>query len=303
MPDDVPDLSSGSVQHFRHAIGRSGLFDDAALASLLDGYPAHDLNVTTMGQRFSDGGWRTGAVRDLRGEEILRAVRAGHLWLNVKYLHRNRPEYARLMDDVYAEISGRRRSEMPAWRTATLLISSPNAFVHYHADSVPNILWHLRGRKRIFVYPADDERFAPSAWMERICAGDQDEDLPYRSEFEEAARVFELEPDWALIWPQHSPHRVENVDGLNVSLSTEHMTATHRRRVQIMRANGLLRRLRLGPRSRKPDSLVARAKVALALTHRGVQKVVRRKPIQYETPVTFHVDPDSPTGYRDVVPS
>ena len=34
-------------------------------------------------------------------------------------------------------------------------------------------------------------------------------------------------------WPQNAPHRVSNLDGLNVSLSTEYFTRQSRRRFQV----------------------------------------------------------------------
>jgi hypothetical protein len=285
-----------------HRLRATGLFEDDALAELLDGYPHEDLHITTMkvdaapGQPTSD--WRAGTTQGLGGEQILRAVRSGHLWLNVKRLDRNAPLYAQLLDTLYRELSATLGCTPPSWRSATLLISSPGASVYYHLDSIPNILWHIRGRKTVFLYPNDDERFAPTEFIERICSGESDEELPYRPDFESAARVIELEPGRALMWPQNSPHRVANSDGLNVSLSTEHLTPRARRRVYLHRGNRLLRRAGITPGG--VDARGGNVKMALAACDSVLRKLRRQKPIRFELTPTFRVDPEAHNGYRDI---
>ncbi|MCA8957668.1 MAG: hypothetical protein KDC87_16450 [Planctomycetes bacterium] len=295
---DVPDLRGERIQTFAHGLAGHPLFSDESLERLLDDYPRSHLHVTTMGRCFAEGGWRTGEVVGLRGSEILRAVRDGHLWLNIKYLHAV-PEYAALTNALYEEIASRTGRRPPGWKATTLLVSSPGAFVHYHADSVPNILWHLRGSKRVMVYPVRAP-FAEPESLESICAGAKDEALAYDAAFEADAQCVDLHPGQAVMWPQHSPHRVENRAGLNVSLSTEHMTPEVRRRVDVLRSNRVLRRLHLGPRSARSDGFGAYCKVGLALLDRVLQRVRHRAPIHYRIPATFRVDPNSPTGFHDL---
>ena len=55
------------------------------------------------------------------------------------------------------------------------------------------VLFHLRGRKRIFVYPGD-EAHLPERNMEQVVARQTTEELPYRLAFEDDARVMDLEP-------------------------------------------------------------------------------------------------------------
>jgi hypothetical protein len=102
--------------------------------------------------------------------------------------------------------------------------------VPYHADASPNALWHVRGRKRVFVYPRDDEQLISRSDLEEIYVAARDEYLSYDQTFDFRARVIELEGGQVAAWPQNSPHRVENIDGLNVSLSCEFATARSRRR-------------------------------------------------------------------------
>jgi hypothetical protein len=126
-------------------------------------------------------------------------------------------------------------------RSANLLISSPNAKVYYHADAPLNMLWHLRGEKRVWVYPGD-ERFAPREWVEMIFTRESDDDLPYRPEFDDFATPHLLRAGEMLTWPQNRPHRVENVSGLNVSLTTEHYTPQAMKKRMTYLANRYLRK-------------------------------------------------------------
>ena len=293
-------LTPRALLTFEHRLAESELFSDASLERLLDGYPRTSLHVTTMGESFEEGGWRTGEVTDISGAELLDAVKNGHLWLNVKELHRHDEGLRRLLDDLYAEIGRAWQTAVPRWCAGTLLISSPRAFVHYHSDSVPNLLWQIRGRKRVLVYPVQDVELAPPECLERICAGESDEGLPYTAHFDQRAEVVELSPGQAIAWPQNSPHRVENIEGVNVSLSTEHLTPTARRRVDVLRANRILRR-RLGVKAPSTElgGLRAAAKRMLANSERVWQKIRRRPPISFEIPATFRVAPEAPGGFVD----
>jgi len=104
-----------------------------------------------------------------------------------------------------------------------LILSSPKARVPYHFDPAGVVLFHLRGRKRIFVYPGD-EAHLPEACMEQVVARQTTEELPYVRAFEGDATVIDLEPGQALTWPLYAPHRVENLDRFCVSLSMDFQT-------------------------------------------------------------------------------
>ena len=104
-----------------------------------------------------------------------------------------------------------------------LLISSPKAQVLYHFDSPLVMLWQLRGRKRVWVYPPEAP-YLQREQVEALVTGRSTEQIPYDPAWDRAAQVFELEPGMMVSWPQNAPHRVENGDMLNLSLSIEFMT-------------------------------------------------------------------------------
>lgn len=102
------------------------------------------------------------------------------------------------------------------------------------------LLWHVRGRKRVFVYPPE-EAFLPDEAYEAILLGEKDQDVPYKAAFDEAAQVFDLEDNTLVCWPHTSPHRVVN-QGYCVSMVMEFTTAESAVRNGAMYFNGILRR-------------------------------------------------------------
>ncbi len=298
-------FTPNKVLQLTHRLSETGLFDDSALIELLDTYPAEDLQVSTMstgaaGLNEPASHWRAGTTEDLTGEEILTAVRKGRLWVNIKRLAENAPDYRLLMSAIYQQLGQQLQVQAPQWQRATLLLSSPTASVYYHADSIPNLLWHLRGEKKVFVYPHNNPNLASPEAMEMICNGETEEELPYHADFESFAEMFHLKTGQAIAWPQNSPHRVENVSGLNVSLSTEHLTPQARQKVNLYRGNRMLRKFGLQPKFSRPDSLSGRTKQALAICQSATRKIFRKAPISFEFVPTFRVDPDAELGYRDI---
>ena len=76
----------------------------------------------------------------------------------------------------------------PLASRGTLLISSPRALVYYHADGPASALWHIRGRKRIWIYPALDGRYIQRELLEDIFAGVRHEYLPVRKRIRPGGR-------------------------------------------------------------------------------------------------------------------
>jgi hypothetical protein len=155
-----------------------------------------------------------------------------------------------------------------------LILSSPKARVPYHFDPAGVVLFHLRGRKRIFVYPGDESHLA-EVDMEQVVSRQTAEDLPYDRAFEADAQVIDLEPGQALTWPIYAPHRVENLDRFCVSLSMEFQTWPSRFRNGALFANAVLRsrggRPRMTDRMTTPE-LAARWAASLALKRAGTLK-------------------------------
>lgn len=285
----------------RHGLADDALFSDAALVELLDRFPRENLHALSMGADPLRPDENRLALHDgVGGAELLRAVRNGRLWLNVTRVDRADARYRDLIRALYAELSALAPGFVPDSTQGTLLISSPQALVYYHADGPANALWHIRGRKRVWVYPALDGRYVPRELLEDIIAGVRHEYVPYEAAFDAGARVYDLEPgDW-LHWPQNAPHRVTNLDGVNVSLSTEHFTRASRRRARVYRANRFLR-TRLGWRdlSAREDGALALAKT---VAHRAGRALgLDPLPPKRHVP-TLRIAPDAPGGVMPLTP-
>jgi hypothetical protein len=155
-----------------------------------------------------------------------------------------------------------------------LILSSPKARVPYHFDAAGVVLFHMRGRKRIFVYPGDEAHLA-EVDMEQVVSRQTTEELPYVRAFEADAQVVDLEPGQALTWPIYAPHRVENLDRFCVSLSMDFQTWTSRLRNGALFTNAVLRsrggRPRMTDRMATPE-LAARWAASLALKRAGALK-------------------------------
>lgn len=296
--NDFTTLERG-VLVAQHGLAETGLFTDDALAAIFDAHPPEHLSVNTMGRSKEKFDWREGDRNGVSGEELVRMVREGQLWVNVRRVLQHQPEVASLLGRLFDELEAGAPHFRAEDRTANLLVSSPGAWVPYHVDMPVNMLWHLRGRKRVWVYPHFDARFASPLVLGKVCSGEWSEDVPYDREWDRYALVFDAQPGQLITWPQLAPHRVENLEGLNVSLSTEHKNSRARRRINVHTANDLLRK-RLGgsPTNIEVDGWRAHAKQLVARIDRYAGKLFGREKQQWVYPKTFVLDPSAADGFR-----
>ena len=124
--------------------------------------------------------------------------------------------------------------------------------------------------------------------------------IKYDPAFEEHATCFVLEPGQMMHWPLNSPHRVENLDCLNISMTTEYWTENIRRRQMVNMANGILRtKLGITPHSRATSGPAFWAKAALQA---GVRRAgLLKKEQQAKRPVEFKLDPAKPGAIIDLL--
>ena len=175
--------------------------------------------------------------------------------------------------------------------------SSPSAIVYYHVDTPLNILWHLRGEKKCWVYPLRSP-FVSQSDLEDLHTGNRPEDMNYLAEFDDAAEAYEMVGGDMVTWAQNTPHRVENTSGLNVSLSTEHLTSRARKQINVHITNRVLRR-KFGIKnpSSNPDGMVAAAKVFASRAGRMVSKFLPTKEdTKFKYPVKYQVDLNAADG-------
>jgi hypothetical protein len=302
MPAPQIDLPACSRADFgrrplvaSHNLHEHQLFSDAALIELLDEFPREHLYALTMGDDpgRTDGN-RAASHDGVGGADLLRAVSNGRLWLNVTGVDRAEPRYRALIDQLYHQLGAQVPRFAPVATSGTLLISSPHVLVYYHADAPASVLWHIRGRKRIRIYPALDERYMRHELLEDIFAGVRHEYLPYQPAYDQAAVTYDLVPGRWATWPQNAPHQVSNLDSVNVSLVTEHITGESRRRARLYRANRFLRtRLGLRNLSLQENGPLAAMKT---LVHRVANRAGLDPLLPKQHVPSLRVDPDAPGG-------
>lgn len=283
---------------FRHNLAETGLFDEDALVELVASHPYELVNVSKPLETATEYTWGEGDWRGVDPADLVDLVRRGHLWINVRRLQEHQPAFRTLLDRMYGELGQKCAGLDTSNRRAGLLLSSPTAKVPYHLDLPHVILWHIRGSKRLWVYPHDDRSLMPYEEMEACIAGVGPDDIPYEADFDKLATVVDLHPGMALTWPQTAPHRVENLEGLNVSMTVEHDTPAGRRYLRVHRANRFLRtRMGLPCRSPRVDGFGYRAKAAAYGVARAFGKVLgQRGPGLKQHPMTFKVDPSAEGG-------
>ncbi len=214
------------TQRLKHQLD---LLNDDSLIKLLDSYPREWLQCFTMGYNPEDfSEWKAVHIDDSSGKEILEAVKKGRFWINIINIDRADSLFTDVIEKIYLNIS----DHSPHLKNikvgySALILSSPGIQVYYHVDAEANMLWHLKGEKKVWVYPRTD-KLSPQNEVEKIIAQEQDEELPYQREFDDSAECFTLQAGDVISWPIHSPHRVENVT-LNLSLATSYSSKENRR--------------------------------------------------------------------------
>lgn len=281
----------------RHGLADSELFTDASLEALLDRFPRHELQAFTMGLDPEDpSDWGCVHTGNLSGRELLEAVRRGRMWLNLLWVERYERDYADMLHGMYEHLA-QRVPRLQGYQEPhlTLLISSPKAQVYFHFDAEDNMLWHVRGEKTIWLYDEDLRLESPPANVEDIFAGTRSEELVFRRAFDQRAMRCDLKPGDVASWPHNTPHRIENADSLNVSMSTSVITHLSERRRLTYCANRWLRR-QFGDRPWSTDEtgLVPNAK---RLSYRVARKLGQIPDEPHpEYVAQWQADPTSDTG-------
>ncbi|MGQ0671854.1 MAG: hypothetical protein ACT4N2_03085 [Hyphomicrobium sp.] len=283
----------------QHRLHQHPLFSFEALAELIDGYPRAHYALVEMGPQGSPRRlWREGDIGGLPGRQVIDAIQKGRMWLNLRNVAHVAEPYGRLLNDIFDEIGMRVPGYDTFDHTSGILISSPNAQVYYHCDLPGQSLWQLHGKKRVYVYPNTAPFLTPEQ-LENIALFEVEVDMRYEPAFDQSAKVFEIAGGEMLHWPLNAPHRVENLDCLNVSMTMEYWTEAIRRRQMINMANGILRhKLGVTPRSLETSGPGFWAKAALqaGVKRSGLLKKARKA----RRPIEFRLDKTQPGRVIDV---
>lgn len=280
----------------RHRLAEDPLFSDEALARLIETYPREHYQLLQPSAE-ANGPSRDGDVSGVSGEAVLAAIAKGRLWINLRKTAEVDPRYAALMDRIFAEIGAAVPGFSTLSRSIGILVSSPRSRTHYHADLPGQALFQIRGRKRLYLYKVA-EPFISREQIERITVS-RNEFIRYESWYDEHAEVIDMEPGDMVHWPLNAPHRVDNADCLNVSMTMEFFTPEIRRRHIVNRANGILRILKVEPRGTAITGPGFYYKAALQRALRDTPLVRRRDAMDARRP-SFRPDPTHPDAVADL---
>jgi len=235
------ELWSHQPIRLEHEMHKSPVFSIDQLAKLIEGYPRKHYSLVKTGARGSSRVWREGDIGNLSGREVIEAISRGGFWLNLREAGSVDRRYRELVDQVFEEICARAPGfEMPKDHQESILISSPDAQVYYHADMPGQSLIQIVGRKRVWVYP-NTAPFITPEHLEDMALFHVETDLPYKDWYDEHAKVLDLGPGQMLGWQMNAPHRVENLDTFSVSMTISYASDEIKRYEIVNIANGLLR--------------------------------------------------------------
>lgn len=295
-PDTEQRLFGESLIEGQHDLHTRDMFTDAGLADILERYPRDHLGIYSF-PRLTHG-LKTpshGTAAGLSGQDLLDAVKRGHLWLNLRAASHHLSDVAEIEDEVFGALdaaSGKRSFK----RDVGLLISSPHVHVNYHLDIPLVTLVQIRGEKKVWLYPTD-ETFASAEAIEAIAMRECEEDVAYDPAFDASATLVNMTPGMMITWPQMAPHRVQNGDMMNVSLSCEFMTWPASIRANEVYANGMLRKqLGLAPGFARRLGPASFAKAGLSRVIKAGQRTRPEAPIN----PTFAVDLESENCVRSL---
>ena len=290
-----------------HGLAETKFFTDEALAELIERAPEGTYHVNTMDPETHDPRTRReGTIDGLSGLEVIEAIKRGTIWILLQNPGSIDPAYEELLQKIYGELHDRVPGLETFKHKMSLLISSPNVQVYYHADVPGQTLWQVRGTKKVYVYP-NQPPFLPQPALERIVTGEAHEiSLDYEPWFDDYAQALILRPGLMAHWPLNCPHRIVNEDCLNVSFTTEHWTHALRDAYAVNYANGLLRKglkSSLGPRfehanlsqSTKGISKWSKMGLTALAKYSGAQQR-NKAPFRIE----FKVDPNAPRGIQNI---
>jgi len=288
------------VMTFGHGLAETGLFTDEALIELLEKHPSHMLDVNSMGEdehpKYPNK-FRTGDFRNVPGKVLLDAAKAGRVFINLRNVMNIHDEYKVVLDKMYGDIAKKTGNKAHVAK-GSILISSPISQTPYHFDKTEVVLWHIRGAKRIIVYPRT-QKFIPDRAYESAVTNILDDDLPYDESFDKEATIIDLEPGMGITWPLNSPHRVDN-SAFCVSVSTEYSTRASGMKNAAMITNATLRHKfgmdvsyeKDGEASRYVKSIFGRVLKKTGIAHKTVTKDM----------VTFTIDDKDPNFVVDIEP-
>ena len=178
--DDTHSVLWGNAPiRLAHNMHKSPLFSMDQLAQLIEHYPREHYSLMQTGVKDGQRIWRQGDIGTFSGRQVIDAISKGGLWLNLRMVSDIDTRYHDMLGQMFAEI-GEKVPEfaLPHQYNAGILISAPEAQVHYHSDLPGQSLIQIAGRKRVHIYPSTPPFVTPEN-LEDIQLFELELDMPY----------------------------------------------------------------------------------------------------------------------------
>ena len=174
-------------------------------------------------------------------DAFVRAVDKTQAWTMLRFIDRL-PEYRALLARVMREIADiiEPLTGAASRARAFVFISSPGTITPFHVDPEYNVLFHIKGTKRITLFPA--ETCLPQAADEAL-HGDGRNLLAWDDRYAADAQSFDLVPGDAVFVPYKWPHHVVVGDTSAISVSMTWQSAWTETQPPLHRMNARLARL------------------------------------------------------------
>lgn len=292
------ELFGEQVIKLNHSLIETGLFSREAVAKLIETCPKEHLGIE-MREKIEVGHMETilGELGGASGMETLEAVERGKIWMNLRRVMDWSPEHKDVLDRMFNEFEARMPGFETFKRNIGVLVSSPGARVPYHSDIQGQGLWQISGVKRVTLFPRSNS-FITDSDVEKMLLRETTEDLIYKPWYDDHATVIDLQPGEMITWPLLAPHRVDNHDCLNISVTTEHWTKEIWNNYAVQYGNGVLRRtFGMKKFSSRPEGMHVMAKAAAAFAWKKLGKQIEG---DVDPTIAFRIDPQSETGVKHI---
>lgn len=179
---------------------------------------------------------------DLAPHEIVRRIETAGAWLALHHVQRD-PIYRELVDEVLDHVRPRVEAKDPGMhhRAGWIFVTSPGAVTPYHMDHEHNFILQVRGKKTLNTWDPLDRSVVTERSLELFHFNGSRDLVAYKDEFQDKARVFNLEPGIGGYMPTTTPHWVKNGDNVSITVSFTYFTDMTWRRKCLHRGNHRLR--------------------------------------------------------------
>jgi hypothetical protein len=185
---------------------------------------------------------------DLAPHEIVRRIETAGAWLALHHVQRD-PIYRELVDEVLDHLRPRVETKDAGMhhRAGWIFVTSPGAVTPYHMDHELNFIMQVRGKKTLNTWDPLDRSVVTERSLELFHFNGSRDLVVYKDEFQEKAKVFNLEPGMGGYMPTTTPHWVKNGDNVSITVSFTYFTDMTWRRKSLHRGNHRLRAMGLQP--------------------------------------------------------